>query len=110
VGREGEDGEDEGEEGAKRKMEKEFRIGATGASDSLGKLDRIRLSKKAPVDFRYPVCFPDIHALRNSSLQCADRAGTDYLPRSLDPENIDNTCVAVCILLDFLLYYSSIYS
>jgi battenin len=38
VGREGEDGEDEGEEGAKRKMEKEFRIGATGASDSLGKL------------------------------------------------------------------------
>jgi battenin len=38
VGREGEDGEDEGEEGAKRKMEKEFRIGATGASDSLGML------------------------------------------------------------------------
>jgi battenin len=38
VGREGEDGEDEGEEGAKRKMEKEFRIGATGASDSLGQL------------------------------------------------------------------------
>jgi battenin len=38
VGREGEDGEDEGEAGAKRKMEKEFRIGATGASDSLGKL------------------------------------------------------------------------
>ena len=38
VGREGEDGEDEGEEGAKRRMEKEFRIGATGASDSLGKL------------------------------------------------------------------------
>ena len=38
VGREGEDGEDDGEDGAKRKMEKEFRIGATGASDSLGKL------------------------------------------------------------------------
>lgn len=36
VGREGEDGEEDGEEGAKRKMEKEFRIGATGASDSLG--------------------------------------------------------------------------
>jgi hypothetical protein len=41
VGREGEDGEDEGEEGAKRKMEKEFRIGATGASDSLGKFIRL---------------------------------------------------------------------
>jgi battenin len=41
VGREGEDGEHEGEEGAKRKMEKEFRIGATGASDSLGQLRHV---------------------------------------------------------------------
>lgn len=36
VGREGEEGDDESDEGAKRKMEKEFRIGATGASDSCG--------------------------------------------------------------------------
>jgi len=35
VGREGEDG-GEGEEGARRKMEKEFRIGAVGAADSCG--------------------------------------------------------------------------
>lgn len=36
VGREGEEGDDEDEEGLKRKMEKEFRIGATGAADSCG--------------------------------------------------------------------------
>lgn len=36
VGREGEEGDDESDEGRKRKMEKEFRIGATGASDSCG--------------------------------------------------------------------------
>lgn len=47
VGREGEDGEDEREEGAKRKMEKEFRIGATGASDSLGKLCHTKRTLRA---------------------------------------------------------------
>lgn len=36
VGREGEEGDEESDEGRKRKMEKEFRIGATGASDSCG--------------------------------------------------------------------------
>ena len=35
VGREGEEG-GEGEEGVKRKMEREFRVGSTGASDSFG--------------------------------------------------------------------------
>lgn len=36
VGHEGEDGNEEGEEGVRRKMEKEFRIGAVGAADSTG--------------------------------------------------------------------------
>ena len=49
VGREGEDREHEGEEGPKRKMEKEFRIGATGASDSLGKLSQDR-KRRIPAD------------------------------------------------------------
>jgi len=35
VGREGDEG-GEGEEGVRRKMEKEFRIGAVGAADSCG--------------------------------------------------------------------------
>lgn len=41
VGHEGDDAEDpeSGPEEQKRKMEKEFRIGATGAADSTGELD-----------------------------------------------------------------------
>lgn len=36
VGHEGEEGNENGEEGVRRKMEKEFRIGAVGAADSTG--------------------------------------------------------------------------
>lgn len=48
VGHEGDDGEDDVDSGSpeeqKRKMEKEFRIGATGAADSTGKLAALAYS------------------------------------------------------------------
>ena len=66
VGREGEDG-GEGEEGTRRKMEREFRIGATGASDSLGQL--LLEARVYPLKpFRHPVRIADLYAIRTGSV------------------------------------------
>ena len=67
MGREGEDGEHEGEEGAKRKMEKEFRIGATGASDSLGEPYQ-HCHARFQLTSRDPVRIANLDAIRNSSV------------------------------------------
>jgi battenin len=72
VGREGEDGEEEGEAGAKRKMEKEFRIGATGASDSLGMNlfdGRIRRADMAGILFASLISMPFEIALCNAQVE-----------------------------------------
>ena len=49
VGREGEDG-GEGEEGTRRKMEREFRIGAVGAADSCGECSALVRSALVELD------------------------------------------------------------
>lgn len=53
VGREGEEGDEESDEGKKRKMEKEFRIGATGAADSCG------MSLSSPCNMSPPLVITD---------------------------------------------------
>lgn len=64
VGREGEDG-GEGEEGMRRKMEKEFRIGAVGAADSCGMSGRLNRVKVKLTFGRYSICLAHLHADRS---------------------------------------------
>lgn len=54
VGREGEDGDNETEEGMRRKMEKEFRIGAVGAADSCGESSTLLRMSRCCMNWIHP--------------------------------------------------------
>lgn len=82
VGREGEDGDNETEEGLRRKMEKEFRIGAVGAADSCGESSRANI---ADCDHRDPVRLAHFHADGKGTMQRASGSRTDNVSRSVVP-------------------------